>query len=55
MDTGYGLIWEGSQDKQSIALKVNDDYSIIVERYGHNIFGKWHLEGIVDFRSLYSP
>ncbi len=50
-DIGYGLIREGNSTRN---FRKNDDFFIYIGKFGKNIFNKWYLEAILDFRTQFS-
>ena len=51
LDLGYGIIREGGSERN---FRKNNDFIIYIGKFGKNIFDKWYLEGIIDFRTQFT-
>jgi len=54
IDAGYGIIREKDLKENTSELKKNDDYVILISKYGKNVFNDWYLEGILDTRTQFA-
>lgn len=53
LDAGYGIIREGGEGAER-SFRKNDDFLILISKYGRNLVKTWYLTGMIDFRTQFA-